>query len=619
MMSKSWERPSRSTLVGMRAMWYQDLTDEQQDAVDSDENRCVIAGPGTGKTRVLLAKLLHSIERGAVPSEIRVVNFTNAGVRDLRSRLDMLDLEPGIPTTSVTTFHSLAISALMKSGSQRITRPVYIVDDWEEENLIDSYMNHALDMHHVGKARKARRDFDARWCIASDDPAEWFGEGSRRQFEHAYRTVRDLLGFTTRGELTFQWWQHLRGGGESGVRCSHLLVDEYQDLNECEHDILHMLTRDGASIFAVGDPNQAIYETLRHAHPTYCSEFPERMNPGDKRILTESFRCPAAVLRMGQQLLGNAEGVPNPDATESQGFARILRFPSGNAELAGVVALASQLLRRRSGSRVLIGVPSHAFGTDLIREFARSGPNVPLDIRTREARGEDELACRRGQALLRLAREPEIGIPAATAITLECAKTTRRKRIVELIELAASRSVTVGQLFESAYIPEGPLGGAIERARRDVAGLRESDDAVQLASDITGCDDLGQDADNEQTSNNDEAQRVQPGTVAIMTIHSSKGLEADWSIIPAVEPGYYERDLVGAKKEERRRLLYVGITRSLRGTFLTFAARRTGMQRYSDPRGPSSTKGQSTFIDDILDASGSSPDSGTDVIAKLAQ
>jgi superfamily I DNA/RNA helicase len=325
-------------------MVWSDLANERQVAAISSglKNTSVIAGPGTGKTRTLLAKAVQLIEdEAARPDRIRIVNFTNSGVHDLRSKIATESNYFELCSENVSTFHSLALRALSKVSGTAIQRPVIILDDWEEHHLVDQFTKARLGIHDIREAKKIRDDYNARWCMASDDIEDWLSESRRKEFEGIYSTLKALLGLTTRGELTFVWWRYLRNLADPnpstiGVDADFLLVDEYQDLNECEHDILKILSNNGVSIFAVGDPNQSIYESLRHAHPHYCWEFPDRLGDADLHILEDSYRCPRRVLEMAKALLGTSKGVPAPGKSNKVGEAHILTFTSGKAEVSGI-------------------------------------------------------------------------------------------------------------------------------------------------------------------------------------------------------------------------------------------------------------------------------------------
>ena len=302
----------------------------------------MIAGPGTGKTYCLLHKALQITEEETTTADrIRVVNFTNAGVRDLRRKVETQAEYASLNPETITTFHSLALRALLRVRARGVPRPIVILDDWEERFFIDEYAKHRLGLRDIRQAKKAREDYNARWCLAREDIDDWLSQDSRRAFEDAYATVKEVLGCTTRGELTFLWWRYLRSlaapdPSTLSVEADHLLVDEYQDLNECEHEILEILANSGVRIFAVGDPNQSIYESLRHAHPELCWTFPNRIEPSEFNILDESFRCPSAVLRLAAALMGSAGGIPDPNLSPNEGESQVLEFPSDGGEITGV-------------------------------------------------------------------------------------------------------------------------------------------------------------------------------------------------------------------------------------------------------------------------------------------
>ena len=605
-------------------MPWADRLDEQQHkaVVGVSPNGCVVAGPGTGKTRILLAKALRLIQDEEVPPDrLRIVNFTNAGIHDLRRTVGTDDTYAAIDPRTIRTFHSLALSALIRVEAASVPNPLVILDDWEERIFIDEFTKSRLNLHDIRQARKIRSDYDARWCIAREEIDDWLSEGSRRDFETIYASMKDVLGLTTRGELTFLWWRYLRSYAKLerfalGVDADYVLADEYQDLNECEHEVLQLLAENGVHVFAVGDPNQSIYESLRHAHPQFCWEFPDRIAPADLNVLHRSYRCSNAVLELGRALMGAADGIPDPALAPTEGEARILSFLSDTEEISGVAQLAQALLQAEPQIRVLIAVPSRRAAAsfyDGLQEI-----EVPCENR---ATNDDELddRCRRARAYRRLLKEPNDSVAAATAIVLNCASTTMRVRSRELLELGHKRGERIAPLLRSEFIPPGPLGKGMTSARSDLARLRESENWCATLAELTGCASENAEGDLEDDQPSPDSAAIQPGRVTVMTVHSCKGLQADVTILPSVEPSGYERDLVGARKEERRRLLYVGITRSVDKVYLTFARRRFGPGRYGDPTGGSPRKEASTFIDDICDRMGIRPQLGDDYLRRLRE
>ena len=596
--------------------WSEGLNDEQRDAITSEYlNGCVIAGPGTGKTRTLLRKALQLVQEQEVPAHrLRIVNFTNAGVSDLINSVQSNEEYRVIDTETITTFHSLALRALTRTGARSVPKPLVILDDWEERTFVDEFAKSRLQLKNINQAKKIRDDYNARWCIASEDASEWLSEGTRMKFEEVYRSAKDVLGFTAQGELTFLWWRYLRSITNHdefslGVDADYILVDEYQDLNECEHEILQILAENGIGIFAVGDPNQSIYETMRHAHPEFCWDFRTKIAPAEITVLDRSYRCSKSVLNFGRALMGSVDGIPDPRYAKQEGEAKILFFPRGDAEMNGIVLLTESLLN--PDSTLLIAVPSRRIAADFAKAFQQR--NMDHENRAKED-SEPPVECRLARALRSLLKNRQDSVAAATAIVLRCARTTRRQRVVELIDTAYQKSTPVATLLNSKTVIGGPLGKAIEKVRTDLNMLQNADDVDELLASMTGCH---HESDNAVSYSSSAPKPLEPGKATIMTLHSCKGLEADIAILPAVEPGSYERNMIGAEKEEARRLLYVGITRAVDKVFLTFAARRYGQTRYGDPTGTTARKQASVFIDDICDRLRVKPQSGGEYLRGL--
>ena len=221
------------------------------------------------------------------------------------------------------------------------------------------------------------------------------------------------------------------------------------------------------------------------------------------------------------------------------------------------------------------------------------------------------------KSLSRLLKQPNDSVAAATLVILNCAQSTQSARANELMELAYERSERIAVLLHGTYAPSGPLGKAIMKARDMLRSLQDADDPLVILAELTGCKDssLSDRDDSEEIAVEDKPLGLEEGKVSIRTTHSCKGLEADVVFIPGVEPGSYERDDVGARREEHRRRLFVAITRGIARVYLSYAGQRTGTVRYADATGDSLRKGPSTFIDDICSRSEFAPTPATQYIA----
>jgi superfamily I DNA/RNA helicase len=218
------------------------------------------------------------------------------------------------------------------------------------------------------------------------------------------------------------------------------------------------------------------------------------------------------------------------------------------------------------------------------------------------------------RALLKLLKEPQDSVAAATAIILNCAPSSRVRWVAELLQVGQTAGLRIADIFQGKVQLSGQLGAAHRRASEMLEAVRRSSSPPDTLREITGCQEMADSVD-ELVDRLEEVlttpEQLAPGIVTVMTLHGCKGTEAEWVIIPASEPGVLERDLVGARKEERRRLFYVGMTRAISGLFVSFSAQRWDTQRYRDPLGPSQRKGPSIFVDEICDRTGQHPKSGS--------
>ena len=315
-------------------------------------------------------------------------------------------------------------------------------------------------------------------------------------------------------------------------------------------------------------------------------------------------------------MLGSARGVPDPERCTEDGIVKILNFPSGDGEKSGLARLAVELLRREPRSRIMIAVPSRRIGSAFVDELG----DAPVDDRTgRKEKNHEEL--RLAKAFIRLHKDRRDSVAAATAILLCSARSDREHLVVELLEVARSSSKRVATLLEK----ENALPPRLEKARSKVNDVLEKmalagpgwNEVVQAVTGVQGVKTGIEEAEQRVDELLEGTEQLQEGKITVMTLHGSKGTEAEWVILPAVEPGTLERDNVGIAKMERRRLLYVGMTRARRGLFISYARRRAGPQRYADPTSLSPVKGPSAFVEEICDRCEIQPTDATSFLRQL--
>src|SRR3972149_11679666 len=248
-----------------------DLNSQQQHAVTAPPGPIlVLAGPGSGKTRVLTQRIAYLIQQfGARPEEMLAVTFTNKAAREMSSRLrDLLGgLEAGAAGGSLGTFHALC-ARILRREADRLPGPrdFAIFDDAAQQSLV----RQALKELNLDPRQNPGASIQAAISSAKNElilPTEYgastyFAEVVRRVYV-AYQnhlTANNALDFD---DLLLWAVRLLREHddlrGKYRLRYPHILVDEFQDTNTAQYVLLRLLAGEQPDLFVVGDPDQSIY------------------------------------------------------------------------------------------------------------------------------------------------------------------------------------------------------------------------------------------------------------------------------------------------------------------------------------------------------------------------
>ena len=211
---------------------------EKQAIEHIDSNLRILAGPGTGKTRVLTKKLIYLINEIKVkPSEIVALTFTRASAKELRMRVR--DRIPGIEEKlRISTLHSFCLRQLLRNSKvlDRFSKIFRIADDWEERNIIQEDIKKITGVKSVKQIQEQFHLLSADWQSLSEEPRD-------PKFIGAWQEHREIYGYILRDEIVYQLKKALEQNEsvdlEAPIR--YLLVDEYQDLNHCDQAIIHEL------------------------------------------------------------------------------------------------------------------------------------------------------------------------------------------------------------------------------------------------------------------------------------------------------------------------------------------------------------------------------------------
>ncbi len=285
--------------------WSDDLDPEliaYQIAASENQFVRVVAGPGTGKSFAMKRRVARLLETGIDAETLLAVTFTRVAADDLHRELTQLAV-PGSQNLRGRTLHSLALSILSRNHVMetvgRVPRPM---NRFEERALICDL---AKDFGGKNPAKKLLAAYLAAWAEAQgDEPGYEAGT-----VEHAFSAaVVSWLEFH-RGMLIGEaipyllHYLHNHPAAEERTEFTHILVDEYQDLNQAEQLIIEYLS-DDASVSIVGDDDQSIY-SFKHAHPQGIQEWPEEHSGCGDFGLEDCYRCPTDIVDIANSLIAH--------------------------------------------------------------------------------------------------------------------------------------------------------------------------------------------------------------------------------------------------------------------------------------------------------------------------
>jgi DNA helicase-2/ATP-dependent DNA helicase PcrA len=603
------------------------LNDPQRQAVIQPGGPLLIlAGAGSGKTRVLTMRIAHLIARGVSPERILALTFTNKAAREMRVRLkEVVGCSP--EGLWVGTFHAVAARMLRPHADRIGYRAGFTIFDEDDSRSILKRALAELDVdpkkHSVATFQAAISKAKAEARSPADITGRRVGDRVLRAVYERYQALsRDSNGMDF-DDLLLNLAGLLRGDPEVLTewrsRFDHVLVDEYQDTNRVQYELLRLLTDGHRNLAVVGDDDQSIY-AFRGADVRNILDF-ERDYPDVTVVkLEQNYRSTQAILDVAHHvILRNKERTAKRLWT-ARGAGRLpvlLLAPDDEAEAAFVgdeiLALAESEGRPHSDFAVLYrtNAQSRAF------ERALLSRRIPYHL-VGGMRFWDRREVKDTVAYLRLLANP------ADAVSFDRIANVPKRRISEktaqaAIGAAADGGVsTVNICGVPTQVPVRPEAQeALARFHAEVAplaaevGRRKPDELIQLL--IRRCNlpehyDDGSPAGRARLDNLVELrqlaegyQRYQPAKglerfltdialtsgaddteprerVTLITLHMAKGLEYPVVFMTGLEDKMlpHERafDEPGGLEEERR-LCYVGITRAQRRLYLTAANVRT--------------------------------------------
>ncbi len=618
------------------------LNDAQRQAVTAPpEPLLVIAGAGSGKTRVLVHRAAWLIDvEGISPQSLLAVTFTNKAAAEMRGRIESL-LQIPVNHLWIGTFHGLAHRLLRRHWQDAgLPQNFQIIDSDDQLRIIKRLLK-SLELdddrwvpREVQYFINSQKDEGLRPQHLDDE-----GDMSRRQsisLYQSYQEICDRGGLVDFAELLLRaheiWRDHSDILQHYQKRFRHLLVDEFQDTNAIQYAWLRLLAGKEGIPFVVGDDDQSIYR-WRGARVEHIHQFQQDFPKSSVIKLEQNYRSTATILNAANAVIANNDSRIGKNLWTAGADGDAIRLYSAYNERdeadfvvgrlrdwsdqGNLRADAAVLYRSNAQSRVLeeslinAGLPYRVYGG--LRFFERAEIKDALAyLRLIQNRNDDS-------SFERIINRPTRGIGARTVETMRAYAHANSCSMWQAAKAVASG--TLGGKTASSVVVFLNL---IESMARDTANLelQEQVDQVIQGSELIGffqkekgergetrVENLEELVSAAKSFKADTAEEMTPldaflshaaleagegqaeaweDCVQLMTMHSAKGLEFPLVFLCGMEDGLFPHQRSVADPnglEEERRLCYVGITRAKQTLYITYAEQRRlhGMDSFSQP------------------------------------
>lgn len=620
------------------------LNARQREAVlATDGPLLVLAGAGSGKTRVITHRVLHLIKEGVAPDNILAVTFTNKAAREMRERVRTLlaDHAPAARATTdtlptLTTFHALGVRILRDNFSAVGVRRHFTIYDRSDSNKA---IKRALeDAGYSSKQFEPRRILsiisrakgNAQTRLSFTDAARTYPEEVAAEVWERYDKILAAEQALDFDDLLLRTLVLLRDNPTVREhyqnKFAYIHIDEYQDTNKVQYEIARAIAGDRSNICAVGDIDQNIY-SWRGADIGNIMQFERHFAGARIVLLEENYRSTQTIIAASNAIIkkntnripktvftSNADGekiglyAAYNETDEAQFIARTARDLIDSGASASGIAV---LFRINFQSRALeegflsLKVPYQMLGTKFferkeikdVLSFLRLAlnPDSTSDLArvvNIPPRGIGKVT------LLKMIEKKEGAITGATlakvtafeALMAEITACAQTKPITDTLRFIIKRT-GLEELLKKGGDEE------LERLEnlRELVSLGARYEALAPEEAVERIlEDAALQSDQDELKSAEEDQDA----VKLMTIHAAKGLEFPYVFITGLEEGLFPHERIGGEgndrtdTEEERRLFYVALTRAEKKIFLTYTGVRTifGSQRVNIP---------SSFLHDI--------------------
>ena len=582
----------------------------------------VLAGPGSGKTTVIIQRIRRLTEKmGVSPYRILVITFTKAAAEQMKTRYAALQGKTGV---MFGTFHSIFFRILRQACGYSLEQ---VLSEDERRNTMQKLVTEARIS--VQDQEEYIQQFFSQYSLMKNqlqDVSDFVPEGLpkdefvalSKKFD-GWKRRNEKIDFDdmltecykvlSQDEKTRKMWQD---------RFDYILVDEFQDVNRAQYACLQMLAAPKNNLFVVGDDDQSIYG-FRGASPSFMLDFPKDFPGTEKVFLDVNYRCSGRIIRLASQVIGTnmSRYEKNIKGDRDLGERINVFVAKDSGEEAELIAqkIARLLEEGMPIEEIAVIFRTNIQGGAFARALFRRG--IPYHLRDGGFHLYDHWIARDLAAYLFLAENRDSDASLLRIVN-------KPKRYISKDLLAEAEQMPYGLLRSLHVCPSLQKWQAehLESLEEDLRQIqkRKPYEALRYVRKVVGYDEYLSDyaayrkaslsnmieiADEitetakgtesgtefvrkmEELSRQMKEQSKQKGNthgVTLTTFHGAKGLEFGAVFLPSLAEGIipYEKGRKGSALEEERRLFYVGLTRTKDRLFLSFTE-----NRYEKPLKPS--------------------------------
>jgi len=595
----------------------ENLNEKQRQAVHSTSRAILItAGPGTGKTRTLTARIAHLISSKTVsPGQVLALTFTNKAARSLVQRIKEF-LPPNGPRVTAATFHGFCLGMLKEYDGCRAR----LLEEEQKKALVQNALKTCTKKQAGFSRLAARMDLDISLCkmqlLGPEDDLSCVAQDQvlLKKVYAAYQEELNALDCMDFEDLIFRFY-HLLSRSSALLqqvqnRFTHVFVDEYQDLNKGQYALVKLLARN-SHIFVIGDPDQSIYG-FRGSDNRYFKQFTADYPGCEQIVLAQNYRSTQTILDAAFQMIsrsGKDKGMQKIFSDDAK--TRKLVIKETGSETAEAVAVG-KMIEAGVGGLSFFAMDTRKQEDFLDSAYGFSDFAVLFRTRRQKAIFADVFQ-KHGIPFQAADRKSGVHLEGIRQL-LSCFRCITGRWDAKDLQVLHTHFSRDRQTKNIPKTPEQMLGQVTEQIRDRSShacldifvrflGIRQalsSDPAAadmrahleHLAHVFTDPDDFMDHLALEQDPDHlaDAVEKV-----SLMTMHAAKGLEFPVVFVTGCEQGLipYARDNKTCENPaEERRLFYVAMTRARDVLCLTYAGKRQIFGRMEKRQ-------QSVFLDDI--------------------